>query len=175
MIFVDCEASSLSAFSYPIEVALAFDKGHSQSFLINPQTMPNWRDWSESAEKIHGYSQYDLADWGDSAHSVADALAPLIEGQTLYSDNPEADYMWLKKLFRDTRGTLPEFEVVQIMDVINQMWEQIEPDRHRRSERLMMIKNWARGLHMPAHKAENDAKYLRRLHRYALDLSASVA
>ena len=175
MIFVDCEASSLSAFSYPIEVALAFDKGPTERLLIDPSSMRNWNDWSEQAQGIHGYSRDELTQKGEPAIDVAIKLSPLLEGQTLYSDNPEADLMRLNKLFKDTGVTRPRFEVAQIISVINSLWEQIEPDRHRRGERLMTIRNWARGLHQPAHKAENDAKYLRRLYRYSQELTSLTA
>ena len=61
-VFLDFEASSLSKHSYPIEIAWVFEDGRSRSLLIGPE--PNWTDWSETAEGIHGISRDKLADEG---------------------------------------------------------------------------------------------------------------
>jgi hypothetical protein len=52
IVFLDFEASSLNKKSFPIEVAWVFQDGRSRSYLIRPA--PEWIDWSDEAEEVHG-------------------------------------------------------------------------------------------------------------------------
>ncbi|MGV2104105.1 transcriptional regulator [Rhizobium sp. 21-4511-3d] len=81
IVFLDFEASSLSKHSYPIEIAWVFEDGRSRSLLIAPE--PNWTDWSETAEGIHGISREKLADQG-----------------VPYASSPSWDGKWLSVLLR---------------------------------------------------------------------------
>lgn len=55
--FLDCEASSLSHKSYPIEIAWSDQQGNIESHLINTNKYPeDYTDWESEAEKTHGLS-----------------------------------------------------------------------------------------------------------------------
>lgn len=75
-VFIDFEASSLSDRSYPVEVAWVFQDGRSESHLIAPA--PEWTDWDERAEAIHGIGRGMLVaedEWHDDvAARIIEAL-----------------------------------------------------------------------------------------------------
>ncbi|AQS83681.1 MAG: exonuclease domain-containing protein [Acetobacter aceti] len=95
-IFLDNEASSLSAGSYPIEIAWVWETGRSESFLIRPE--PDWTDWSEEAEALHGLSRDALMQEGSAAATVAQRFLTATEGCRIVTDAPAFDRGWLKTL-----------------------------------------------------------------------------
>ena len=102
-VFLDFEASSLSKHSYPIEIAWVFEDGRSQSLLIAPA--PNWTDWSEDAEKIHGISRRKLTEGGVSVFLVVEEMIATLSDHDLYASSPSWDGKWLSVLLR--AGGLP--------------------------------------------------------------------
>ena len=96
MFFVDCEASSLSDRSFPIEIAWVDERGQGESYLICPE--PNWHDWSPKAETMHGISHAMLHEHGHPTVVVAQRVLSVLEGQTLVSDNPSWDQQWIGRL-----------------------------------------------------------------------------
>ncbi|WP_020679900.1 hypothetical protein [Marinobacterium rhizophilum] len=100
IICLDFEASGLSPRSYPIEVAWRdAGSGAQDSFLIDPQTVPNWTHWDEVAQGVHGLSREELHAKGISAAAACWRLNKALEGKTVYCDALEFDYFWLRRLY----------------------------------------------------------------------------
>ncbi len=98
-IFLDCEASSLSAKSFPIEIAWGSELGKIESYLINPHTMSGWVDWNEDSQRIHGISFKQLFDEGVDPHWLCQRMNESLAGSILYSDVPRYDLRWIQALF----------------------------------------------------------------------------
>lgn len=101
MFIIDIEASGLGNNSYPIEVAFCdIDGGQRYTTLINPETAGDWESWDMYAEEaVHGISREQLREHGRDVISVANDLTRLLGGQDVYSDAPQVDGVWLRKLF----------------------------------------------------------------------------
>jgi len=97
-IFLDFEASSLSDQSYPVEVAWVFQDGRSESHLIRPA--PEWTDWDEAAEAIHGLTREMLAEKGEAHDRVAARMVEALSGHDLFASAPSWDGKWLSVLLR---------------------------------------------------------------------------
>jgi hypothetical protein len=97
-VFIDFEASSLRKTSYPIEVAWIFEDGEGESHLIRPA--PQWTDWAESAEAIHGIPRPRLIAEGAPHDEVARRMVDRLTGHALYATAPSWDGQWLSKLLR---------------------------------------------------------------------------
>lgn len=98
IVFLDFEASSLTKKSYPIEVAWVFEDGRSHSCLIRPA--PDWTDWSEEAEAIHGISRKTLDAEGVPVDAVAARMLEELMGHGLHASAPSWDGKWLSTLLR---------------------------------------------------------------------------
>ena len=96
--FVDVEASSLNADSFPIELAWVDRHGQGESYLIRPE--PEWTDWSERSEAVHGISRAVLLRDGRPALWVAHRAHAMLDGHLTISDNPRYDAQWLSKLYK---------------------------------------------------------------------------
>ena len=100
--FIDFEASSLDLIaSYPIEVGVCMPDGSLHSWLIAPHVL--WRDWSESAEAIHGISLETLKREGRQIQDVAQELNALIKGP-VYCDAWTFDSFWQETWRRVSLG-----------------------------------------------------------------------
>ncbi|MGN7439218.1 MAG: hypothetical protein ACTHOO_11315 [Alcanivorax sp.] len=127
---IDVEASSLKGamggshpperLSYPIEVGVAHDDGHSQAYLIHPQ--PDWQDWNgesgnEDIGRIHGISRTALFEEGQDVKFVAEWLNEEMEGKIALCDSPnaKADTFWLNRLY-EAAGIERSFEVHYLYD-----------------------------------------------------------
>ncbi|HHY50964.1 MAG TPA: transcriptional regulator [Alphaproteobacteria bacterium] len=97
-VFIDFEASSLSKWSYPIEVGWIFEDGREADFLIRPA--PAWTDWDASAEAIHGLSRERLEREGTPHEIVCDRLVTSLGPHTIYASSPPWDGRWLSMLLR---------------------------------------------------------------------------
>lgn len=95
-VFLDNEASSLGADSYPIEIAWVWENGRSESFLIRPER--DWIDWSEEAEALHGISRETLLREGQPASIVAQRFLAAAAKGRIVSDAPVFDRSWLQRL-----------------------------------------------------------------------------
>lgn len=101
LLFMDFEASSLSANSWPIEVGLAALTPNgvvAQSRLIRPA--PDWdrADWNPQSEAIHHIPLELLERDGLVAWDVAGWVLEQLPGTTLVSDAPQFDGRWLQRL-----------------------------------------------------------------------------
>ncbi len=113
-VFIDFEASSLSAESWPIEVGIAWLEDKRvviESKLIRPR--PEWpeKDWNPVSEQVHGIPRADLDDAG-SADDVAAWLLEVIAGRSLVSDAPEFDQRWLDYLLGGPGPQINDFDRV---------------------------------------------------------------
>jgi hypothetical protein len=102
LLCIDFEASSLDN-GYPIEVGIAeVATGAVLSWLIRPSV--TWlaeRVWSPASEEVHGIKRALLEAKGEPPETVWAALAPMLVGKLLISDNPSFDGRWLKMLAFD--------------------------------------------------------------------------
>jgi hypothetical protein len=96
--FLDFEASSLSDDSYPIEVGWVFEDGREEAHLISPA--PDWTDWDDSAEAIHGISRSRLVGDGEPHADVARRILDELGPHTVYVSAPSWDGKWLSVLLR---------------------------------------------------------------------------
>ncbi|GGO81094.1 hypothetical protein GCM10011348_19350 [Marinobacterium nitratireducens] len=111
LICLDFEASGLGPRSYPIEVAWQdAASGEHDSFLVSPQGVPGWDDWSESAENIHGISRAQLEAEGVGAQQACRRLNRALEGRCVYCDALEFDVFWLRRLY-EAAGMRPLFRL----------------------------------------------------------------
>lgn len=102
MIFIDIEASSLDADSWPIEVGLAWREGgrtRAAARLIRPE--PDWpmSVWSTESAAVHGVTLADLRA-ADSAPTVAGWTMEMITDRRVVSDAPSYDNFWLDRLLQ---------------------------------------------------------------------------
>jgi hypothetical protein len=104
--FIDFEASGIAPNSYPIEVAVVSSET-SFSSLIKPARY--WTRWSFDAQDMHGLTQGQLHQEGDTAHVVAKHMNQLFSGQVLCSDSPQ-DGFWLDVLY-EAADLMPTFEL----------------------------------------------------------------
>lgn len=97
---LDCEATSLSNNSYPIEIGWSslFLKDK-MSFLINlPQSC--LIDWNKKSEEIHKINILDLKNGllpHDVCHLLNDKFSS--DGIFVFSDNPYWENKWIRALF----------------------------------------------------------------------------
>ena len=162
LVFLDFEASSLSKQSYPIEVAWMFEDGRSEAHLIRP--LPEWTDWDDEAEAIHGISCATLLrDGTDPAH-VAARMVETLGGHDLLASAPSWDGKWLSVLLRG--GGLPRHALrLRDSDDVHAdaasaiLADAVPPDRLRATvdELLARAEPRAAGL-PPAHRALADAE-----------------
>lgn len=149
-IFIDFEASSLDLLSsYPIEVGICFPNGETKSWLIKPHVL--WKDWSESAARIHCIPRATLAEEGQEISDVVMALNEQITG-TVYCDAWAFDSFWLHRLFKAGKCK-PNFELDSITSILDS--EQIDKWQ---SVRAGIIDS----LDIETHRAANDALILHK-------------
>jgi hypothetical protein len=100
IIFIDVEASSLSMSSHPIEIAWVWETGQGEGYLIRPE--PDWTDWSQASETVHGISRAELERDGSAATLVARRLRQVLgsPGDCVVSDAPAFDQVWIDTLMR---------------------------------------------------------------------------
>ena len=100
VLIIDLEASGLGPGSWPIEVGLAWVEAgavRTWSSLIRPE--PGWdpEAWDPVAEEIHGITREELAS-APTAWSVATDLLSRVAGRSVFSDAPEYDGRWVRRL-----------------------------------------------------------------------------
>jgi len=97
-VFLDFEASSLSKHSYPIEVGWVFEDGVGEGYLIRPA--PNWTDWDDTAQAVHGISREQLQADGVLHDVVCTRVVEIFDGNVVYASAPSWDGHWLSMLLR---------------------------------------------------------------------------
>ena len=106
IMFVDCEASSLDADSWPVEVGMAWlaeGRVETRSSLIRPDPSWSMRAWSPASAEIHGIAMEELRR-APPAAEVARWVAGMFGDATVVSDAPEWDGRWLARLYETADG-----------------------------------------------------------------------
>jgi len=129
--FIDCEASSLDADSYPTEIGWSLPDGEIKSILINPYSQEDWTDWDFHAQQLTGISRKLLREEGHHPFDVATTLNADLKGITVYSDAVDFDGRWCRKLFEAVELKM-EFDIKHfwlafkgLVDNEKHMWELI--------------------------------------------------
>ncbi len=97
-VFLDFEASSLGKKGFPIEVGWVFEDGRAESHLIKPA--PEWTEWDEEAEAVHGISRTILDARGTPHDLVAHRMLEVLSPHIVYASAPSWDGKWLSALLR---------------------------------------------------------------------------
>ncbi|MDX1756049.1 MAG: hypothetical protein R3175_08335 [Marinobacter sp.] len=151
--FIDFEASSLDLIaSYPIEVGVCLSDGTLHSWLVRPHVI--WKDWSDSAERVHGISRAALEQDGTPVREVAQQLNQLLSGP-VFCDAWSFDSFWLHRLYRAV-NLRPSFQLESISTLLTP--QQVQ---HWSATRQEVIQQLA----LPVHRAANDALILRETWR----------
>jgi hypothetical protein len=98
IVFLDFEASSLGKRGFPVEVGWVGEDGTEEAHLIRPA--PDWEEWSEEAERIHGIPRERLELEGEPHGEVARRMVEVLTGNALYASAPSWDGQWLSRLLR---------------------------------------------------------------------------
>jgi hypothetical protein len=165
--FLDFEASSLGSASYPIEVAWNRADGSIESYLITPASIPKWTDWNPAAEQLHGITRAHLLAVGHAPAWVCKRMNEQLAGQTVYSDDPDFDGMWLAELFAVSWGNVPSFTLAKVGPLLLDMIGLEQSARTSGLVTLEALKAEARKQVSPRHRAGWDVQYLVELWRLA--------
>ena len=163
--FLDFEASSLSSGSYPIEVAWSLADGSIESHLISPSGIETWTDWSVLSEKVHGIPRDELLAHGKSPEWICNRMNQQLFGQTVYTDNPDYDGMWLVEMFSIVRGSRLKFRLGLVDELL---FSRIYPNPASRAaamDKIRGMKEEARRRVGGQHRARLDVQYLMELYR----------
>nr|WP_237182144.1 transcriptional regulator [Roseomonas marmotae] len=83
---------------FPVEVGWAAEDGTEESHLIRPA--PDWEEWSEEAERVHGIPLERLRREGEPHDRVARRMLEALTGHELYASAPSWDGQWNSRLLR---------------------------------------------------------------------------
>ena len=172
--FLDIEASSLHADSYPIEIAWSNAFGDIECHLINPATVEIWTDWSFYAEhEIHGISRAMCRAEGLHPQEICTLMDQSIKsGEIIYADGGPYDENWVDVLYAagSERG-FANFKVVHSDVVMLPLLMKIEPDNRKCWHLYGELKTHARHIVKEQHRATVDVQYLSELWRLCYSLS----
>lgn len=171
IVFVDFEASSLGKRGFPVEVGWVAEDGTEEAHLIRPA--PDWEEWSEEAEAIHGLTRERLQREGTPHDVVARRMVAVLDGHELYASAPSWDGQWLSRLLRAAglprhALRLRDTEEAQERLALAVMEGSSLPDAARAErvkEVLRAAREAAEGAGPPAHRALEDARAELRLWR----------
>ena len=150
-IILDFEASSLGDNSYPIEVAWSMDGEAVEEHLISPASVGSWTDWSAKAEALHGISRDELISQGKNPRWLCERIREELGGKTVYSDNPDYDREWMRRLYHGCRRSEPDIDWRNYFD--------LPGIRNLSREHLARLEGEARALVGPAHRAGPDVRH----------------
>ena len=165
-LFLDFEASSLSAQSYPIEVAWSRSDGSIENYLISPAGIEAWDDWSVLSEKVHGISRPELLLHGKSPDWICNLMNQQLTGQVVYTDNPVYDGRWLEELFSVSNGCRLEFRL-ELVDEVLFGKRNSGPVSVTAFREIRAMKDEARRRVGGQHRARLDVQYLIELYKIA--------
>lgn len=153
LIFLDFEASSLSEYSWPIEIGMAWitleHAVESAAMLIQPRREWPMSDWSKASEAIHSIPLQSLLKEGVDAAKVGKWFLERSEGKSVISDNPAYEAMWLRRVMK-TLTREPHINVVDFDALAHVMFDGPARDAARQ---------WLRETKAP-HRAGPDAARL---------------
>lgn len=172
--FIDIEASSLSWDSYPIEISWGTNFDDIKNFLISPEFIPEWNDWDDNAQKIHGIKRNELIKNGENPFTVCNEIINELSNQDVYSDNPCHDAMWLYNLFKSCKVDAPPINVLNIDSLLIQLVCPNKKDRIKGLLNILELKSMARGIVNGRHRADIDVNYLIQLTTLAKQMEFQV-
>lgn len=167
LIFLDFEASSLSADGWPVEIGLSWlttaGEIETHSRLIRRHPLWPMSEWSERSAAVHGIDYGTLERDGWETPDVSAWYLHLTAGKRVGSDAPEFERRWLRRLLDvgDLKSEMVERAVLQVIDyyeVIDDILDDPQMDRYH--ERLARIPS--------PHRAGADAE------RHARSLQAAL-
>jgi len=158
--FIDFEASSLTANSYPIEVAWTDSAGEIETHLISPKECADWTDWNEESAWIHKIRHCQLLEDGKTISWMCDFLTEKLANQTLYSDAPKHDTFWLYRLFEARDLELPNITIKHMDSLMAGILAARDHSVDEIKEKLADFKRIARFRVAGEHRAHLDARYL---------------
>lgn len=131
--FTDFEASGIAPDSYPIQVAVVSSESSFNS-LIKPARY--WTHWSFDAQDMHGLTQDQLHQEGDTPAAVARNMNQLFSGQVLCSDSPQ-DGFWLDVLY-EAADLIPTFELKPLEEFVgreaaSEIYRRLPTTKHHRA------------------------------------------
>jgi len=173
--FLDIEASSLYAESYPIEIAWSNELGDIESYLINPATVESWTDWDLYAEhEIHGISRALCQESGLHPQEVCTLMNQSIKaGDIIYADGGQHDENWVDILYgAGAERGFANFKIVHSDVVMLPLLMKIESDNRKCWHLYDELKVQARNIvNEQQHRAAVDVQYLIELWRICYSLS----
>lgn len=161
-VFLDVEASGFGRNSYPIEIGVAMENGHTQCFLIEPD--PDWTHWDRQAQALHGICRDTLLQHGIAIPIVARALNELLAGKVVYSDAWGNDQGWVALLFYHA-GIRQAFRIAHLLELLT---EQQLAQWEKRKQAIFKTMDLSR------HRASNDAKILQLTYQEVLQAAAAA-
>lgn len=155
IVFLDFEASSLDANSWPIEVGYAAACGAEDDFLLSRHGDWSMEYWDRNSANLHGISPADLAEFGIDATAALERLAEKLGGAMVVSDAPEFENHWLRRISAAAGRPAP-FTVKDWVDVL--------PSGQSEAERQKLLAD-ARKREGVRHRAGADARVMRAVWR----------
>ncbi len=92
----------MSPDSYPIEVAWGSSPETVSTYLLNPDKMAGWTDWSSKSFEFHGITREKLIKNGRNPRQVAAVMIRELAGKPVFSDEPRFDNRWKDRLLADS-------------------------------------------------------------------------
>ncbi len=164
--FIDVEASGFGPASYPIAVAWNDPGGEIQRLLIDPRPVPDWRQWDAAAEAIHGIERERLERNGWAPDYVLDRLNQELHGQSVFSDAPDFDAAWLRRLFHAVSQPLA-FTIAEVDDLLIDIMRAADEPIWQVVLRIAELKREIAAVSLGKHDAGYDVGYLLQLWRAA--------
>ncbi|WKJ88599.1 hypothetical protein QZJ86_11235 [Methylomonas montana] len=163
--FLDIEASSWHTNSFPIEIAWSTPQGLIECYLINPDSILEWKNWDFSAQSIHGISLDHCQENGIHPGFVCKQLSRSFPpGSVVYADGGPFDQYWIDQLYAVcTKHGFSRFLVRHSDDVILPLLTNV--DISKRQEYFDNLKNIARQKARGRHRARVDVEYLIELYK----------
>ncbi|WP_337270792.1 3'-5' exonuclease [Oryzifoliimicrobium ureilyticus] len=174
IVFLDFEASSLNKNSFPIEIAWVFEDGRSRSTLIKP--LPNWTDWSDRAQSIHGISKQELLSAGAQVEDLVSEMLEVLQSHELYASAPSWDGKWLSTLLRAAGRPRHALKLAKSDDAFAKAARLILGEDVSDPEITELVKTVIEESEppvKPAHRALPDA--MLELHRWQMTKNAAAA
>ncbi len=165
-IFLDVEASGFGPQSYPIEVAWSDPAGEIRRYLINPEPIAGWRSWDADAERVHGIERGRLVRNGWAPDYVATRIEEDLGGRTVYTDAPDFDAHWLRRLFEAVGRPLP-CSLEHVDELLLATMRRSDEAIWQAALRIDALKRQVGALSSGKHSAGYDAGYLLQLWRAA--------
>jgi hypothetical protein len=171
--FLDVEASGFGPESYPIAVAWSDGRGEIQRLLIDPRPISTWTQWDPAAEAVHGIERERLERNGWPPDFVAQRLTEELAGQIVYSDAPDFDAHWLRRLFQAVDQP-PPFEIEDVDDLLLEAMRAPDEPVWQAVLRMERLKREVAAVSSGKHDAGYDVGYLLQLWRGATGHSVKM-